>query len=306
MAGRRSIRSENQKKSLLTVNVGDNIDIGRVTKARVVLRKISLEKLRPCGTLKLTKKPFVKLKKVHVSDSLLSKLRKEYSVGGRYRNKLKVELVNDEEIDLIKEIHAERGKKRKKLKVRIVPDCQTTVIEEISKYNCAFKRTPPDLKQTTGTEQVKNCPKITVVTVSDADTRSVRDVGEHLVRKPVRRINSALRYLKPSKTADNYGLGGKTEIDRDDVDRPIKQIPVWAEQRNYLEQMSSQADVDTEMIFAVCEPPNMREMFPKSSNTGISLETPPPAKKSKKIHPEKNGNSLDYFSRNLFTSFCSL
>ena len=224
-----------------------------VTDKKVKVHKISLEKL---GPLKLTKKPFVRLEKVHVPDHLLSELKKKYLVGGtRGTFRKKVKVVDDDEIDLLKEAQAEQGKKRKKIKVRVVQDSQTVVIGEISRHDCVFQGKPPDVKQI-----------ITVATVCDGDTRSVRDVRElHSVRKPVRRLERALRYLKPSKTADNYGLGGKAEIDRDDVDCPLKQIPVWAEERNYLEQMSSQADVDTEMIFAVCEPPNMKEIFNTSN-----------------------------------------
>ena len=300
MEGRRT--SEN----LVTVsNVTDKIDRDRLTNVRVVLRKISLEKLGSCGGLKLTKKPFVRLKKVHVPARLLYELKKEYKVGGTFRTKLKVKFVDDDETDLIKEAQVEQGSKRKKLRVRLVPDSQTVVIEEISRYLCVSQK--KSVRQIICSDQVKSRPKITVATVSDADSRSIKDVRElHSVRKPVRRLERALRYLKPSKTADNYGLGGKAEIDRDDVDRPIKQIPVWAEQRNYLKQMSAQADVDTDLIFAVCEPPNMREMFPNSSNIGTSLATPLQTKKSKKIHAEKNGNTLEYFSRNLLNSFCSL
>ena len=213
-----------------------------VTDKKVKVHKISLEKL---GPLKLTKKPFVRLEKVHVPDHLLSELKKKYLVGGgTFRKKVKFV---DDEIDLIKEAQAEQGKKRKKLKVRVVQDSQTVVIEEISRHDCVFQGKPPD---------VKSSPK-----------RSIRDVRElHSVRKPVRRLERALRYLKPSKTADNYGLGGKAEIDRDDVDQPLKQIPLWAEERNYLEQMSSQADVEADRIFAVPEPPNMKEIFPTSTS----------------------------------------
>ena len=300
-------RSENRKAARL-LTLTDNIDRDRLTRVRVVIRKINLEKLGPGGTLKLSKKPFVRLKKVEVPSRLLTELRKEYSIGARYWNKLKVKVVDDDEIDLIKEAQAEHGKKKEKLKVRVIQDSQTVVIAEISKYDCVFQRKTEDVKQIIciDLEPVRRSEKISVTIVSDADSKSIRDVGEQRsVRKPIRLQDSALRYLKPSKTDDDYGLGGRAEIDRDDVDQPIKQIPVWAESRNYLEQMSSQADVDTDMIFAVCDPPNMREMFPNSSNTGSSWETPPQKIKSKKISKEKNGNSLEYFSRNLLTSFYS-
>ena len=254
-------RSEKQKSGLVTVS--EKIARYGLTNVRVELRKISLEELGANGSVKLTKEPFVRLKRVHVPSRLLSELKKKYSLGETYRNKLKVNVVGDDEIDLINEAHAQQRKKTEKLKVRVIQDSQTVVVEEISRYACVFKRKTKDAKQI-----VKSCEKISVHTVSDADSRSIRDVGQHhSLTRPVRRLDSALRYLKPSKTEDNYGLGGKAEIDRDDVDRPLKQIPLWAEQRNYLEQMSSQAEVDAAMIFAVCEPPDMKEIFPNTTST---------------------------------------
>jgi len=295
-------RSEKQNSSLVTVNDTENTDRDRLTKVRVVLRKLSLEKLRPFGTINLNKKPFVRLKRVHVPKDLLDLIRKEYSLGTTYRTKLKVKVVHDEETFLMKEAHSGKGKKTEKLLVSVVQDSQTVFIKEISRH--VFKRKAPDEEEIVCLKQVKISQKISVTTIFDADSSSIRDILKtQSVRKPIRRLTLAVRYLKPSKTEDNYGLGGKKEIDRDDVDRPIKQIPVWAEQRNYLEQMSSQADVDPDMIFAVCEPPDMKEMFPNSSNSGPSWDTPPPKKKLKKR--EKNGNSLEYFSRNLLTTFCS-
>ena len=258
-------RSEKKKSSL---TVPDNIDTERLTKVRVELRKISLDQLGPGGSVKLTKEPFVRLRKVHVPSRVLAELKKKYSLGETYRNKLKVKVVDDDEIDLIKETQAGQRKKTEKLKVRVVPDCQTVVIEEIPRYDCVSQQKTQDVKQNISGVIVKSSEKISVTTVSDADSRSIRDVGQHQsLTKPVRRLERALRYLKPSKTVDNYGLGGKAEIDRDDVERPLKQIPLWAEERNYLEQMSSQAEVDAALIFAVCEPPDMKKIFPNTSST---------------------------------------
>lgn len=297
-------RSEKQKSNLVTVS--EMIDTDRLTNVRVELRKISLDQLGPGGSVKLTKEPFVRLRKVQVPSRLLTELKKKYSLGETYRTKLKVKVVDDDEIDQIKETQAEQRKKTEKLKVRVVQDCQIVVIEEISRYDCVSQQKTQEFKQIISGVQVKCSEKISVSTVSDADSRSIRDIGQQQsLTKPVRRLERALRYLKPSKTVDNYGLGGKAEIDRDDVERPIKQIPLWAEERNYLEQMSSQAEVDTAMIFAVCDPPDMKEIFPNSSNIGTIWETPPQTNKSKKIPKEKNDHRLEYFSRSLLTSFCS-
>merc|ERR1712183_995730 len=116
MKMKRKRGSEKEKSSLVTVT--DNIDRDRLSKVRVKLRKIRLEELGPYGTVKLTKNPFVRLKKLHIPRRLLDDLKKEYSVGGRYR---------------------------KKLKVLVIPDSQTVLIEEISSYDCVFQRKTKDV-----------------------------------------------------------------------------------------------------------------------------------------------------------------
>ena len=255
-------RSRSEKSEASIMNIVEKIDKHRLTKVRVLLRKTSHVKLKPGGTLKLRKVPFVKLEKVHVSSHLLAELREEYSVETTALAKVKVKVVDDDEIVLLKEAYSELGKKTIKLAVRLVEDSQTVLIQEISRYDCVFQHKNPDVKEIICADQNRSPQKITVTTVCDADSRSIRDVLKtQSVKKPIRRLNLAVRYLKPSQSEDNYGLGGKTEIDRDDVDRPIKQIPVWAEKRNYLKKMSSQAAVDSDMIFGVCEPPDMREIF---------------------------------------------
>ena len=296
----RELRKKKWKR--LPENCGNLIVCDKIVKLRdvkVVLHKIRLDKVNRGGPFKpkLNRKPIVKLKKIQVPAQLLSELKRTYSPV------LRVHTVRDEETEMIKEavtynvdfkrkhekeVQTHFDKKPKKLKVSLISDSQIVDIKDSSK-----KRVAPQVQS----NHSKPADLVQILSVSVVcDTKQnitfIRDSqGLKSGKRPIIRIDKSLRYLKPSKTVDDYGLGGRTEIDRDDVDNPIKQIPLWAQEKNYLQQMSSQSEVDPEEIFASCGVPDLEVIF-SSSSRGRSLWDTPPSNKYRKIQPEKNGNTL--------------
>lgn len=97
-----------------------------------------------------------------------------------------------------------------------------------------------------------------------------------VVRGKVSRIPHSLRYIKPSPTADNYGLGNKQDIEYDDEDCPRKAVPCWAQGDILDEALAEQEEFDiTSLIFSVCDPPNLDLMFPQAAAKRDIWRTPP-------------------------------
>ena len=97
-----------------------------------------------------------------------------------------------------------------------------------------------------------------------------------VVRGQVSRIPHSLRYVKPSHTADNYGLGNKQDMEFDDEDCPRKVIPRWAQGEMLEQSLAQQEEVDiSNLIFSVCDPPNLDMMFPQAASKRDIWRTPP-------------------------------
>jgi len=270
----------------------------RFRNVEVVLHKLNINRVCPNGTLKLqqclSKKPVVKLKRVKLPRRLLSELQRRSA----QRGVIVVKKVGDHETEQISDLKLRKGTEesaevkqkpgKRKLKDPGVKQCQ------------GDGPTPGERRKVT---RYSDHPVINVRT--DTEITLIRESNRKKSSKRIVRIDKATRYLKPSKTENDYGLGGKAEIDRDDVDNPIKQIPEWAEEKNYLLQMSSQAEVDPGEIFAPCGPPVLEEMF--SSSRRLPWDTPPG--KSNNIHPEEiivPAKPSVCFSKNLLNSFGSI
>ena len=190
----------------------------------------------------LNRKPVVKLNRVNIPSKLLSELKRRCSP----RPVVAVRRFGDDDTELISDLKCSKGTGAS---ARVEPTKKKKVSGSTNETTA-----------TSGKRKVLPPPPPTltlkVTSISDAE---IPWIGE-AKRKKLRIV----RIVKPTKTETDYGLGGKAEIDRDDVDNPLKQIPEWAEERNYLVQMSAQAKLDPEEIFAPCGPPDLQEIFSES------------------------------------------
>ena len=103
------------------------------------------------------------------------------------------------------------------------------------------------------------------------------------------RLNSSLTYVKPSQSEENYGLGGKLDMEKDDVDNPRKAIPLWAQDKSLKKALKSQITIDTDMIFSSCDSldSDLTSMFPGSGSRILcSYTSPSPAHKMKSKKPK--------------------
>lgn len=99
---------------------------------------------------------------------------------------------------------------------------------------------------------------------------------DSVVPGKVSRIPHSLRYIKPSRSADNYGLGNKQDIEYDDEECPRKAIPGWAQGDKLDEALVEQEEFDiTSLIFSDCDPPNLDLMFPQAAAKRDIWRTPP-------------------------------
>ena len=98
---------------------------------------------------------------------------------------------------------------------------------------------------------------------------------DQVVPGKVTRIPHSLRYVKPSRTADNYGLGNKQDIEFDEADCPRKAVPRWAQGDVLDHALAEQEETDTDCIFSVCDPPNLDLMFPQAAARRDIWRTPP-------------------------------
>ena len=126
-------------------------------------------------------------------------------------------------------------------------------------------------------------------------------------KSQVSRLDNCLTFLKPSQSEENYGLGSKSEMEKDDVDCPRKAIPFWAQNENLTELLHNQQDIDCDRIFDPCESPDLKTIF--SGSKRIFLETPQPIEKTKKrkvnFEDCDTENNPVKKSRNLLHAFCS-
>ena len=134
------------------------------------------------------------------------------------------------------------------------------------------------------------------------------------------RLSSSLTYVKPSQSEENYGLGGKLDMEKDDVDNPRKAIPLWAQDKSLKKALKAQMTIDTDMIFSSCDSldSDLRSMFPGSGSRILcSYTSPSPAhkmksKKPKPAPPAPAGASIasnaksSKVSRNLMNALCCL
>jgi len=121
-----------------------------------------------------------------------------------------------------------------------------------------------------------------------------------LVKGKVSRIPHSLRYIKPSHTADDYGLGNQQDIEFDDEDCPRKVIPRWAQGELLEQALVEQEEVDiSNMIFSVCESPNLDLMFPQAAAKRDIWRTPPSSYSSRLGHrvEEVQGGSKEELVR---------
>ena len=205
----------------------------------------------------LNRKPVVKLKRLNIPSKLLSELKRRCSP----RPVVAVRRFGDDDTELISDLKCSKGTGAS---ARVEPTKKKKVSGSTNETTA-----------TSGKRKVLPPPPPTltlkVTSISDAEIPWIGEAKRKKLR--IVRIVKPTRYLKPSKTETDYGLGGKAEMDRDDVDNQLKQIPEWAEERNYLVQMSAQAKLDPEEIFAPCGPPDLQEIF--SDSRRLFLDSSP-------------------------------
>ena len=64
----------------------------------------------------------------------------------------------------------------------------------------------------------------------------------------------------PKSPYSNYELGSQKAMEEDDEDSPKKKIPSWAEEKAVMRAVM--VDLDTDLIFAPCDTPDLGDMFP--------------------------------------------
>jgi len=119
------------------------------------------------------------------------------------------------------------------------------------------------------TDQTKDGIPVHIIT----DVSSI--IIDQVLPGKVSRIPHSLRYIKPSRSADNYGLGNKQDIEYDDSDCPRKDVPRWAQGDMLDQALGTQEQFDTDQIFSTCEPPNLDLMFPQAAAKRDIWRTPP-------------------------------
>jgi len=98
---------------------------------------------------------------------------------------------------------------------------------------------------------------------------------DRLIPGRVSRTSNCLRYLRPTRVSDNYGLGNMGEIEQDQPDYPRKGVPSWAQWDMMDNMLQDQEEVDTDQIFSMCESPNLDLMFPLTAARRDIWRTPP-------------------------------
>ena len=103
----------------------------------------------------------------------------------------------------------------------------------------------------------------------------VSSIIDHIIPGKISRISDSIRYIKPSCSVDNYGLGNKQDIEFDDSDCPRKAVPSWAQGKTLDQSLAEQEETETDLIFSVCDPPNLDLMFPQAAARRDIWRTPP-------------------------------
>ena len=145
-----------------------------------------------------------------------------------------------------------------------------------------------------------------VIFHEDSEIPFITDVRSYN-KSQVTRLETSLTFLKPSQSEENYGLGCRSEMEKDDVDCPRKVIPFWAQNENLTELLLDQQFLDCDRIFGPCESPDLKSIF--SGSKRIYFETPQPVEKTKKRRvkfeeSDKENNPIKK-SRNLLPAFCA-
>jgi len=105
-------------------------------------------------------------------------------------------------------------------------------------------------------------------------------------RGVVRRVAHSTRYIKPSRSRDNYGLGGRQEMLWDDPELPRREVPDWARAgRGLLHQLAVQASTPPDWVWGDCGSVDLAAMFPESAARRDILRTPPSSGSSR--HPPR-------------------
>jgi len=104
---------------------------------------------------------------------------------------------------------------------------------------------------------------------------SSSSILDRLIPGRVSRTSNCLRYLRPTRLSDNYGLGNMGEIEQDRPDYPRKGVPSWAQWDMMDKMLQGQEEVDTDLIFSMCESPNLDLMFPQTAARRDIWRTPP-------------------------------
>eukprot|EP00092_Neocalanus_flemingeri_P032199 GFUD01034997.1.p1 GENE.GFUD01034997.1~~GFUD01034997.1.p1 ORF type:complete len:273 (-),score=77.88 GFUD01034997.1:212-1030(-) len=115
----------------------------------------------------------------------------------------------------------------------------------------------------------------------------VADIQDCLGRGEVTRLSRCVQWKWPFNSSENYGLGSQKSMEADNEDSPRKKVPVWARERQIRRAITAQVDVDTDLVFAPCDPPDLSLMFPTSASKRRDLwnsptrseamcDTPPP------------------------------
>ena len=154
----------------------------------------------------LNRKPVVKLNRVNIPSKLLSELKRRCSP----RPIVAVRPFGDDDTELIADLKRSKGQGAS---ARVEPNQEKRV------------RVAGSNNETTaagGRRKVLPPPPQTlilkVMSILDAETPWIGEAKRKKLR--IVRIVKPTRYLRPSKTETDYGLGGKAEMDRDDVDNP--------------------------------------------------------------------------------------
>jgi len=104
--------------------------------------------------------------------------------------------------------------------------------------------------------------------VSVLNDLKIQKIVDCLAKGKVTRLPSCNNII-PMSSYVNYELGSQKSIEEDDEDSPTKEVPAWAHRRSVLKALLSM-DVDPDIIFEACDPPDLSDMFP--CNLTLSFE----------------------------------
>ena len=135
----------------------------------------------------------------------------------------------------------------------------------VARSNISLEKPSSCEKDSESVRPLANESKVKVSFTDDESLVMIVDKMPAVVSTVVDNIGiTPLKYLKPSLSEDDYGLGSYRDIMEDDADRPRKVIPNWAQEDSVNMQMRKQAGTDTSRIFAsrVLNVSDLSRMFP--------------------------------------------